>query len=202
LFVYYEKGNPQAVVAPDVFVVMGAGTHDRPSYRVWQEPKAPDWVMEITSKRTHSEDQGTKRRVYALLGVQEYWLYDPTGDYLEPPLQGFRLVGSQYQPLPATPLPDGNLSLRSEVLGLDIRLVDGRLRFVDPTTGQSLRTHQEAEQAYQQARQDADQARQEAAARIAALEAELQALRAERASGSPPSADETPLERLIEKPPF
>ena len=29
LFIYYEEGNPHAVVAPDVFVVLGADRADR-----------------------------------------------------------------------------------------------------------------------------------------------------------------------------
>src|SRR5712692_362625 len=46
LFIYYEEGNPEAVVAPDVFVVFGAPKHRRSSYMLWNEPKAPDFVME------------------------------------------------------------------------------------------------------------------------------------------------------------
>jgi Uma2 family endonuclease len=174
LFIYYEEGNPQAVVAPDVFVVLGAAPHDRPSYMLWREPKAPDFVLEITSRSTRSEDQGAKRGIYAFLGVQEYWQYDPTGDYLVPPLQGLRLEGRNYQPLPATTLPDGTLSLHSRILGLDLRLVYGHLRFYDPASGQPLLTHQEAEQA-----------RRAAEARIAELEARLQALQS--ASPAPPA---------------
>lgn len=81
LFLYYEPGNPRAVVAPDVFVVIGAPRHDRASYKLWEEPKGPDFVLEITSRSTYTEDQGVKRGVYALLGVREYWQYDPTGDF-------------------------------------------------------------------------------------------------------------------------
>ena len=88
LFVYYEQGNPRAVVAPDVFVVLGAPGHDRRTYKLWEEPKAPDFVLEITSHTTRAEDEGTKRRVYARLGVREYWRFDPTGDWLDPPLKG------------------------------------------------------------------------------------------------------------------
>jgi hypothetical protein len=44
------EGNPQAVVAPDVFVVLGAPKHDRPSYRLWQESEAPDFILKITSR--------------------------------------------------------------------------------------------------------------------------------------------------------
>ena len=88
LLIYYEEGNPSAVVAPDVFVVIGAANADRSSYLLWNEPKGPDFVLEITSRTTHREDQGKKRRLYRALGVQEYWQYDPTSDYLNPALQG------------------------------------------------------------------------------------------------------------------
>jgi Uma2 family endonuclease len=178
LFIYYEEGNPQAVVAPDVFVVLGAPKHDRPSYRLWQEPKAPDFVLEITSRSTRSEDQGSKRGLYAYLGIAEYWQYDPTGDYLEPALQGQQLRGDHYEALPATRFDDGTLSLHSSVLGLDIRLEQGRLRFFDPACDAYLLTYQEVEQA-----------RQAAEARLADLQARLQALEAERSSPPSPPDD-------------
>ena len=41
MFIYYEEGNPEAVVAPDVFVVLGTAKRDRSSYMLWQEPKGP-----------------------------------------------------------------------------------------------------------------------------------------------------------------
>ena len=87
LFLYYEEGTPSAVVAPDVFVVLGVPNPLRSSYLLGREPKAPDFVLEITSQSTRTQDQGTKRERYALLGVREYFQYDPTRDYLEPPLQ-------------------------------------------------------------------------------------------------------------------
>jgi hypothetical protein len=172
LFIYYEEGNPKAVVAPDVFVVFGAPKHDRATYRLWNEPKAPDFVLEITSRSTRSEDQGPKRGTYAFLGVREYVQYDPTQDYLRPPLQGLRLVGENYEPLSYTTLSDGTVVLYSTVLGLELRLANRVLRFFDPTTGRYLLSYQEAEQARQeaeQARQAAEtRARQEATARAAA----------------------------------
>lgn len=159
LFIYYEEGNPKAVVAPDVFVVFGVDKSDRRSYKLWEEGnKAPDLVLEITSKSTKKEDQETKPDTYAVLGVREYFQYDPMGDYLNPRLQGSRLVEGSYQPIAQTVLPDGVLSLRSEVLGLELRSCAGELRFYDPVRGRTLRTHEEAE------------------ARIAELEARLQAL--------------------------
>ena len=185
LFLYYEEGNPRAVVAPDVFVVLGAPNRLRSSYMLWREPKAPDFVLEITSQSTRTQDQGTKRERYALLGVREYFQYDPTRDYLEPPLQGLHLVGKVYQPIPATTSPEGTLVLRSMVLGLELRLEEGTLRLYDPTTGQRLLSYQEAEQA----RREAEERARAAEARVAELEARLQALQATHPPTQPPSAD-------------
>ena len=122
LLIYYREGEPSAVVAPDVFVVLGAANEDRSSYRLWEEPKGPDFVLEITSRTTYREDQGKKREVYRTLDVREYWQYDPTGDYLEPPLQGLELSAGEYRRLPGRELADGTLALASAVLGLELRL--------------------------------------------------------------------------------
>jgi len=89
------------VVAPDVFVVFGVSNHKWRSYKLWEEGKAPSFILEITSESTRAVDQGRKRGLYAFLGVQEYFQYDPTSDYLIPPLQGLRLRGEIYEPIPA-----------------------------------------------------------------------------------------------------
>jgi Uma2 family endonuclease len=91
MMLYYEEGNPAACVAPDVFVVQGVGKGERRTYKVWEESQPPTVVFEITSRGSRLEDVGTKRAVYAMLGVREYFLYDPLGEYLRPPLQGYRL---------------------------------------------------------------------------------------------------------------
>ena len=174
MFIYYEEGNPSAVVAPDVFVVIGTAKRERSSYFLWREPTGPSFVLEITSRSTRSQDQGPKRGTYAFLGVQEYFQYDPTRDYLVPPLQGRRLVGDQYVELPTLTLADGTLLLRSDVLQLDLRLEGNVLHFYDPTTGQPLLHHREAEQA----RQEAEQARQEAEQRVSTALAALRAAEA------------------------
>src|SRR5215467_7808604 len=183
MFIYYEEGNPEAVVAPDVFVVFGTAKQERSSYFVWQEPKGPEFVLEITSRRTRSQDQGPKRGTYAFLGVQEYVQYDPTSDYLRPPLRGLSLVGDNYELMPTTVVPDGILTLYSNVLGLELRLVHGVLRFEEPTTGQRLLSHRETEQARQEAEERARReaaARAEAEARLTAVEAQLRAIREQR----------------------
>lgn len=158
MFVYYRQGDPEAVVAPDVFVVMGAAKHKRNSYRIWEEGKVPDFVLEITSNATYDKDQGAKVGIYSLMKVQEYFQFDPTRDYLQPPLQGLRLAGRGYEPLPLKTLPDGALSVYSEVLGLELRLLaeSGDLRFFNPATGSILRSHAEAEEEVARLRAELD----------------------------------------------
>lgn len=154
LFIYYKKGVPSAVVAPDVFVVFGVMKKKRLSYKVWEEEdKVPNFVLEITSATTQENDEEEKPRKYAQLGIQEYFQYDPIGDYLTTQLKGSRLIDGSYQSIAGNVLPDGVLSIYSEVLGLDLRLIGGELRFYDPQTGEKLLSHKETEQARQQAEQ-------------------------------------------------
>ena len=162
LLIYYEEGT-QARVAPDVFVVLGSPRRMRSSYVLWEEPKAPDFVLEITSRGTRGEDQGPKRELYRRLGVTEYWQYDPTGDYLEPALQGLELVAGEYVRLGRRELADGTLVLTSAVLELELRLSERGLRFHDPVTGRDLPDLAETDAAWhreQEARQQAEQDRQ------------------------------------------
>ncbi|QYO65150.1 Uma2 family endonuclease [Leptolyngbya sp. 7M] len=138
LFIYYKQGVPDAVIAPDVFVVFGVEKKKRRSYKVWEEGgKTPTFVLEITSKTTQEQDEEDKPQKYARLGVLEYFQYDPTGEYLRSQLKGLRLVEGHYHPIPANLLPDGSLSVYSEVLGLELRLTQGELRFYTQT-GQKL----------------------------------------------------------------
>ena len=199
LLLYYQQGDGSKSVSPDLMVVLGAPKHVRSSYRLWEEPKAPDFFLEIASESTHRIDRGEKRDLYAGMGVSEYWQYDPVGNYLEPPLLGFRLVEGRYVPIPATAQEGGMLALRSEVLGLELHLRPGTpvreaLHFYDPVRGEYLRTYREEAQARREAEgrleqtenrlgqtegqllQTQDRLREEQAARQA-LEAELRELR-------------------------
>ncbi len=148
LFIYYEQGKPKSVISPDVFVVFGVSNQPRHSYKLWEEDnKAPDFVIEITSKSTVSQDQGLKKGLYAFLGVTEYFQYDPTQDYLNPALKGYRLVSENYIPIQPTILPNSDLYFQSEVLGLQLQLKSGKLRFYDTVTKETLLTYIEVEQA-------------------------------------------------------
>ena len=139
LLIYYEEGKPRKCVAPDVFVVLGAARRRRMIYKLWEEPKAPDFVLEVASENTWRQDEGPKRTLYAQLGVREYWLFDPREEYFDPPLLGLTLVDGRYRSLPAR-VEGGRRVFRSEALGLDLRLEDGRLYFRDPATSGSTRT--------------------------------------------------------------
>ena len=118
--------------------------------------------MEVTSATTQENDEQEKPIKYASLGVSEYFQYDPTGDYLNPQLKGFKLVEGQYQPIASSTQPNGEIFIYSQVLDLDLRLVYGELRFFEPGTENKLLSHKEAEQA----RLQAEQARQQAIPRL------------------------------------
>ena len=168
LLIYYEEGSPRKSVAPDVFVVLGAVKHKRNVYKLWEEPKAPDFVMEVASENTWKEDLGRKRALYAELGVREYWLFDPKDEYFDPSLQGLVLREGTYHALPAL-VENGARTIRSEALGLDLRAEHGVLRFRDLATGRHLKSHVEAMSALAEEKA----ARRAAEARIAELEARL-----------------------------
>jgi Uma2 family endonuclease len=141
MFLYYVQGDPRSVVSPDVFLVKGVPkTPRRRIYKLWEEGEAPSLVIEVTSDSTSDEDTGKKKAIYERLGVEEYFLFDPLGDYLKPPLQGYRLVEGRYRPVPAE--PDG--SLRSLVTDLILRSeADSRLRLVAAGTGEPILTDSE-----------------------------------------------------------
>ena len=176
---YYVEGDTRSRVAPDVFVVFGVPKRRRRFYLLWEEGKAPDFVLEVTSRSTRWIDRGFKRDLYARLGVTEYWLFDPTGDWLDPRLQGNRLSGDHYEPLPPSGIEGGERMFHSTVLGLDVYIDRGEIRFRDPTMGRKLLTLEETDRAWRDAlaledemrkRAEAELALKEARARIAELE--------------------------------
>jgi Uma2 family endonuclease len=135
LFVYYIQNDPRKNVAPDVMVVKGV-PRDKPrkTFKIWEEGKGPDWILEATSQTTRHQDEVEKFQLYQdVLKVQEYYLFDPYMDYLDPPLKGYRLVNGKYEPIAPV---EGRIP--SEVLGLHLEPHLGDLRFYDPRTGRHL----------------------------------------------------------------
>lgn len=162
LFLYYRKGDPRAVVAPDTFVVKGVpkrlpGNRKRRKYLLWEEGQAPCFVLEATSASTRREDRD-KKEIYEQLGVEEYFQFDPEGDYLNPRLQGLRLVGGRYREVQ----PESDGSLLSQATGIFFRAVGCELQLTDAGTGAPfLREEEQAE------------ALRKSEARVRALEKEL-----------------------------
>ena len=168
--IYYVEGNPRLWVSPDCYVAFGVDLAlllENNNYRVWEMGKAPDFVLEIGSPSTASNDLGDKRDLYARLGIGEYWRFDPSGgDHYGEPLVGERLVDGEYRRLDMREDVDGGVWGDSPALGLELHWVEGSLRLYDPVGGRWLQTPTEIEEA-----------REAAEARAAELEAELRRLR-------------------------
>ncbi|MEX0820019.1 MAG: Uma2 family endonuclease [Pirellulaceae bacterium] len=170
LLLYYQEGDPSRYLVPDVFVVFDSDPGPRRTYKIWEEDgKGPNVVIEVTSRWTRSEDVNQKPRKYAQLGVDEYFLYDPTCDYLVPPLRGFRMTDGEYVQIEL----DVKGGLVSEQLNARLCIEASQLVMYDLDTGERLPTEVEAEIAAREREQAAREWEQ--AARMAA-EAEVRRL--------------------------
>ena len=128
------------------------------------------WFLR-SRRAARREDELFKPKTYAEIGVKELFLFDPTNDYLNPPLQGYRLEASGQVRLAM----DASGALECQELGLFLRLQGRRLILEDRTTGRPLRTEAEAEH---EAREAAESNAEAAEARArAAIEAEVNQLR-------------------------
>ena len=170
LFISFRKGDPTAMVAPDVFVAFG--TRPPPassSYKLWEKP-VPGFVLEVLSPATAKRDLEEKFAIYEAIGVPEYWVHDPHGRWVESGVRGYqRSSAGEYEEI--EPNTAGRRS--SEVLGLELRDEGGELRFRDPMTGEELPTTQEEADAHEAAENRAEQ----------------EASRAERAEGRAEAAE-------------
>ena len=169
IMMYYREGDPRKSISPDVLVCFGINPKLRLTYKTWEEGKAPDFVMEFSSKSTYDKDLGEKMDVYASLGIQDYFLYDAEGLYLPSPLMGFTLVDGVYVAIP----PGERGGFRASVLDLDFHLRDGEIAIYDPVAGEWIQTRAE--------RTETAEARAETAeAEAAQLREELARLKARR----------------------
>lgn len=151
-FLYYSQGFPRLRIAPDVMVIFDVEPGGRDNYKTWEEGQVPVVVFEMTSKSTQDQDKTFKKTLYEQLGVLEYWLFDPKGEWIEQKLQGFRLRGETYEPITDS---------RSEPLQLRLAIEGKLIGFYREDTGEKLLIPDELVQALQQAEERAEQAQQQ-----------------------------------------
>ena len=169
---FWEQGNPRRRRAPDAMVVFGVEKGPRRSFRSWNEGGAvPAVCFEMASARTWRANLGPIRDDYEAAGVREYFVYDPTQEYLQAPLMGFRRRGSRFHRI----RPDAVGGMVSRELGLCLVPHGLILRLVRPQTGEVIPTREEQIMA-ERARASAASAQSEAlAAEVARLKAQLKA---------------------------
>lgn len=158
--VYYSEGPWPKSVVPNVFVSFGVPSYPREVYRVEEEGKPPDWVLEVASPKTFRYNVGGKKDLYEEIGVGEYWVYDPHGDLHDPRLRGWVLRPGGYEELADLERLGVPVALRSEALSLELHFDGADLRLWDPAKSRNLRTIDEAER-----RGDIAEAKREALAR-------------------------------------
>ena len=183
-FVYWDrdyhpetnKANPP--LAPDLYVAFGVANRVRENYVVWEEHKPPDFVLEVVSPSSRKRDDAEKPKLYAKMGVAEFFRYDPHGK-LKPALAGFRLRRGKcprYRRVRRKRLPNGVMGVPSKMLGLTLcvrpagpKPTAKSLVWYDPAAGKFLPTRAETE------------ARAQAAeAEVAELKAQIEKMRRER----------------------
>jgi Uma2 family endonuclease len=162
-FLYYAQGFPRLRVAPDVMVIFDVAPGGRDNYRVWEESQVPAVIFEITSESTREQDKILKKTLYEQLGVQEYWLFDPKGEWIPEKLQGYRLQGETYQAI-----TDGY----SAPLQLRLEVEDQLIGFYRQDTGEKLLMPTELAEALRQTEMKLEAERQPAE-RLAAQLREL-----------------------------
>ena len=113
--------------SPDILVVLDVAEPEDDERLTWvvaDEGKGPDLVIEVVHKGDRDKDLVANVERYAHLGIPEYFVYDR----LRQQIHGYRLVGpgaARYQRI----LPQFG-HYRSGVLGLDLALINDKLRFL------------------------------------------------------------------------
>jgi hypothetical protein len=139
-------------------------------------PRKPNLDLEdgiVTSRKTRKQDLTKKFEIYQdVLRIREYFLFDPFEEYLDPSLQGYRLVADRYEPIS---MVKGGMP--SEVLGLELQRFDVELKFYNPQTGKLLPSVHELSRELDLERREAEVARREAELKVQLLRRENEALR-------------------------
>ncbi len=169
--------------APDLLVVLDVEPHLRGKWVVSHEGRGLDWVMEVHVGGDRKKDAEYNVRRYARLGIPEYFIYDRARERLE----AYRLPSPEAREYVRMEPRQGRYS--SEVLGLELQLEEGRLRF---WAGNALlleseemidRLREMMEEVQRRADEKArkleeeSRRREEAERRLTALQAELERLK-------------------------
>jgi hypothetical protein len=141
-------------------VIFDVAPGGRDNYKIWQERQVPQVIFEMTSAGTKTQDLESKKTLYEQLGVFEYWLFDPRGEWIGEQLRGYRLQGETYQII-----ADG----RSEPLKLRLEVEGELIGFYREDTGKKLLIPDELAQALRE--KDAQLQREQQ--KLAEMEAKL-----------------------------
>ncbi|XHF10982.1 Uma2 family endonuclease [Archangium gephyra] len=109
--------------APDLVVVLDAENHLRSKWVVSHEGKGLDWVLEVHVGGDRKKDAEYNVERYARVGIPEYFIYDRARQRL----YGYRLPSPEAREYVSIASERGRYS--SEVLGLQLQVEEGRLRF-------------------------------------------------------------------------
>lgn len=154
-FICYDPDNLNVRVGPDFYVafsVEAPAIMRRLLYLPWEAGKPPDFVLELGSESTGTQDTGNRRDIYAQIGIGEYWRFDSTGgEIYGDALAGEELVGGEYRRIELTTEPDGVLKGCSSALRLWLSWQDGMLKFYNDRSREYLRNLPEERAARQQA---------------------------------------------------
>ena len=173
-FIYYLPGDKSGCVAPDVYVILDHVWKCRSPYRIWVEGKVPDFVLEVISPKTKIRNQVDKKALYCKLGVQEYFVFQPNEASPGERLVGYRLWGGEYVELRPDPRSGPERELRSETLGVSLRIAGPMIRVRNLDTGKDYLSHEDLNTVAEEATARAE----EAEARAEAAEAQLVTLKA------------------------
>lgn len=140
-FMYYSQGLPRMRVAPDVMVIFNVEPGGRDNYKIWEEKEVPQVIFEMTSPGTKNQGQEFKKTLYEQLGVKEYWLFDPKGEWISEKLIGYRLRNNSYE------IVEDNIS---EPLQLQLKVEGQLIGFYREDTGEKLLIPEELAAALEQ----------------------------------------------------
>lgn len=134
---YYDEKHKSLAKQPDIMVVKGVENQDRAKYNLWEEGQVPAVVFEITSGESWMEDLVNKSALYMQLGIKEYFIFDPYGEFLQTYVLGLRLVENdgRQEYLPIQPSKDGLLT--SSELNACLVAKDHLLRLIPGEQGES-----------------------------------------------------------------